>query len=336
MRLPALFLSNLQTCGALLAFLQAGKTHQHLFEKKKALDVRAEITYRVNDGLPHWQLARTLEDGEDAEGGTASAERVLIRDARRRRASFETRGFELFEGADTALDTADFYDSATVESTYYKETEALLEQRFEGCAKAFVFSHSVRDASLQGTGLVQGYGYGAHVDVAPNAAAEIFAGMLPHAQASCVDRDLRSGRCLLVNAWRNVRHDKPVSDTPLALCDATSVVAPDDFVPFTLETDLYRVVQYRLGNAHAQRHRWYYFPLMTSDELLVFKQWDSDVTRPARSCFHCAFDLPDQAPGQANRQSIEVRALLFFPDHTPNTCPDLDAAFGPPADDAAR
>jgi hypothetical protein len=60
---------------------------------------------------------------------------------------------------------------------------------------------------------------------------------------------------------------------------------------------------------------------MTRDEVLVFKQWDSDPTKSGRSCFHSAILDPTARPDAPPRESIEVRAVAFFPDHLVNTCP---------------
>ena len=63
---------------------------------------------------------------------------------------------------------------------------------------------------------------------------------------------------------------------------------------------------------------------MTRDEVLLFKQQDSDRTRPGRSCFHTAFRDRTARLDAPPRESIEVRAVAFFPDHLPNSCPKFD------------
>lgn len=287
-------------------------------------DVLTTLTYRINDGNPHWQLARPLDEGEEANGGAISTEEVVIRSARSMNVSLDNCGFELLRDAPTRLSTQAFYDSAIVQQLYYNEIAALLRQRL-GCAHVHVFSHSVRNKQREGErsnddGVVQGYGFGPHVDVSAYDAAAICEGMTARAESN-YGYSLRKGRCLYVNAWRNI-DTSPVEADPFAVCDARSVVAPDDIVLFHLETPAYGIVQYRLGNAHLNRHRWYYFPYMSNDELLVFKQWDSDPDLPARFCFHSAFQLPWQYhPSIVPRQSCEVRALCFFPDASADSFP---------------
>ena len=62
---------------------------------------------------------------------------------------------------------------------------------------------------------------------------------------------------------------------------------------------------------------------MEKDEVLVFKQWDSDTTKKGRMCFHTSF-FDENASPCASRESIETRCCVFFPDHKPDTCPPLD------------
>jgi len=52
---------------------------------------------------------------------------------------------------------------------------------------------------------------------------------------------------------------------------------------------------------------------MRKDELLLFTQYDSNPNAPARFCFHSSFidpTVPDHAPP---RESVEIRAIAFFP-----------------------
>ena len=55
------------------------------------------------------------------------------------------------------------------------------------------------------------------------------------------------------------------------------------------------------------------------------QHWDSDVSKPSRICFHTAFTDPNGPPDSPVRQSIEVRAIIYFPGYIPNSYPDLHA-----------
>ena len=52
---------------------------------------------------------------------------------------------------------------------------------------------------------------------------------------------------------------------------------------------------------------------MKKNEVILFKQWDSDPTLSGRITFHTAFSDPAAPPDAPTRQSIEVRAIAFFP-----------------------
>ena len=53
---------------------------------------------------------------------------------------------------------------------------------------------------------------------------------------------------------------------------------------------------------------------MQMDEVLLLKQFESDTALPGRMSFHTAFVDPIVIPDAPERQSIECRAFLFFPD----------------------
>ena len=84
-----------------------------------------------------------------------------------------------------------------------------------------------------------------------------------------------------------------------------------------------RLMQYGLSDHNAAKRRWYYFPKMQMDDVLLFKQFDSDTALPGGMSFHTAFVDPTVRPDAPERQSIKCRTFLFFLDFEPNTCPAL-------------
>jgi hypothetical protein len=101
----------------------------------------------------------------------------------------------------------------------------------------------------------------------------------------------------------------PALDTPLAVCDARSFPMHDwvacELIYPTRTGEIY------LGK-YADSHRWYYYPAMAPDELLVFKTYDSRLDSPARMTPHCAFDDPTAPADAPLRQSIEARCLVIL------------------------
>ncbi len=110
-----------------------------------------------------------------------------------------------------------------------------------------------------------------------------------------------------INVWRPI--SGPVQEWPLAVCDARTMVQKD-FVP------TYRLYPDRTGEIYTitynPDHRWYYFPLMEQSEVILLKGFDSLDDGRARFTGHTSFKDPTSPPNAAPRESIEVRALLFF------------------------
>ena len=141
-----------------------------------------------------------------------------------------------------------------------------------------------------------------------------------------VSRTLVDGkRFALINVWRNIDHF-PVMSDPLALCDARSV-ATDDLVVFEIHYDD------RIGENYFSKyspdHEWWYYPLMTRDEVILIKQWDSaggftqssgkytdsiddNSNTPCTFSFHSAFKDPNTSTDAPSRRSIEVRCVAFY------------------------
>lgn len=235
-----------------------------------------------------------------------------IRDARgyAGQPSIEAAGFELWHAPSAVRD---FFDNEEVLKVYYPEMAALALAA-SGAHRAFVFDHLLRrrePGPPQAFGRRDGARPGAagrvHCDFTPASAQrrlELELGLqagwqLGHAPAP--------RRYSIVNLWRSIRH--PVLDAPLALCDARSV-APADLV----ESDIFYPA--RRGEIyqalHNEQQRWWYFSAMTRDEVLVFKQFDSDPGAPARFTPHAAFAHPHTPAGVPLRESIEIRCLLVF------------------------
>jgi hypothetical protein len=116
-----------------------------------------------------------------------------------------------------------------------------------------------------------------------------------------------------VNVWRPIRG--PIESSPLAVCDARSI-APEDFVPSDLIYPDKVGETYRF--THNRNHRWFYFPQMERNEVILLKCYDSKENGRARFTAHTAFEDPTSAPSAPARESIEVRALIFWPEQQRN------------------
>jgi len=232
---------------------------------------------------------------------------VPVRNARPLAAKFslDREGFELVHAPS---DFADFGDEEAIRRHYYREVERFLETRIVA-AKVLVFDHNIRNASRAAAGEagIRGPVERAHNDFTAQSGVDRARQEL---KARGVDfHPLFFGNFALVNLWRPI--GRPVEKSPLALCDATTV-EPEDLV----ESDL--VYPDRVGEIYSITHnssqRWHYFPRLKPDEAILIKSYDSRKYDVARFTPHAAFDDPTSRPDAPDRESIEVRALVFYPD----------------------
>jgi hypothetical protein len=268
--------------------LEAAVSPQNLTAKLHYLKRGLEkpTFYRIDPppGIPQW-------NGVDDE------REVRIEDARGRESEFtlDRNGFALAKAPTTV---ADFYDDQEIKRIYYPEVEKLLRSAV-GASRVFVFDHNVRNATRAGLAPPSRQVHNDHtVNSAPRRVRD-------HLGAEA--DELLKHRFGIVNVWRPLRG--PVLDSPLALCDARSFSDDDliasDLVYAHLRGETSRV-EYKPG------HRWYYFSEMQTDEALLIRIHDSANDGRARLSFHTSFENP-LALGAPPRESIEVRALIFFP-----------------------
>jgi hypothetical protein len=113
---------------------------------------------------------------------------------------------------------------------------------------------------------------------------------------------LDSGRRFcIVNLWRNVNLHQPVLRAPLAVL--STQYTPCESLRRSCFPD---------ATPDRSTSRWYTFPSMTTDECLLFLQYDRDIQRPS-DLWHCALASVKESGAQP-RRSFEVRALVIFQD----------------------
>lgn len=217
-------------------------------------------------------------------------------------ARLDAAGYLLCE-ARSAVD--DFYDSEQVMQRYTREVEDLALQ-LTGGRQAAVFDLLLRQREAGRPAL----GFGRHGDGSrPAAVGRV------HNDYSEASGRRRLGMVMpladpatpfvILNFWRPVLY--PAVDTPLAVCAGGTVDGAD-----WVEADV--IYQARRGEIYLSRyspqHRWYYYPEMRPEEVLVFKTYDSRLQQAARMVPHCAFDDPAAPADAPARRSIEARCLV--------------------------
>ncbi len=267
-------------------------------------EVVATLSYLVPSDVRPGTYMYEPPGGTPRQIGSFVAQSVTIRNARpiRERLSLDVEGFAL---VDHATAVSDFYNETQVTNIYYPEMERLLAH-MTGAEKVVVFDHTRRAGTLA-PDAKQGLRdpvRRVHNDYTPKSGPQRVRDLLDADEA----RLRLKRRFAIINVWRPVRG--PLVEAPLALCDAQTV-APRDLA----ETD--QIYRDRIGETYnilySPAHRWYYFPRMRVDEAALIKSYDSALDGPARFTPHGAFDDPTMPAGALPRESIEIRALVFYP-----------------------
>ena len=229
---------------------------------------------------------------------------VEIRDVRPMAStlSLENEGFQLLT-APTGVE--DFDDDGTVRARYYAEAITLLEE-LTGASRVVVFDHTIRrripGATDRTTGMPRQPVPRVHNDYTVKSGPQRVRDLLGGEAGALLQR-----RFSVINVWRPIRG--PVQDTPLAVSDARSIDAED-----LVATDL--VYPDRTGEIYYVKfnpvHQWFYAPAMRNDEIMLIKCYDSAVDGRARFVPHSAFVDPTTPAGAPPRESIELRALVFY------------------------
>ncbi|MGO4685464.1 CmcJ/NvfI family oxidoreductase [Hyphomicrobium sp. 2TAF46] len=263
-----------------------------------ARHVKAELTYLDQDSGPPIYYSSKPGEPERSEGVHTPVS-VEIRDARalERQPSLEREGFCLI--AHNTRDV-DFESADSIKGDYYPQIAALLKQHLDA-DEVVVFDHNVRyDAVLPG---VRRPARLVHVDYttrsAVNRAVEL---MKDDAIMMRIHR-----RFMQVNVWRPLHY--AVATSPLAMADASSV-SIDDYVRAAI------IYPDRKGEilevTHDPSHKWFFYPGMAPDEMVLFKGFDSEPSVASCRTPHTAFDDPMTPSDAKPRHSLELRAMAFF------------------------
>lgn len=120
------------------------------------------------------------------------------------------------------------------------------------------------------------------------------------------DADTIHRRFQWVNVWKPLRG--PVNDYPLCFCDASTVERADAEATDMVYSDYFTE---NLSLRFNEGQRWYYLSDHRPDEIIIFKQSDSDATAIG-GVPHCSFRNPRASTVESPRESIEARALVIY------------------------
>ena len=232
---------------------------------------------------------------------------VEVRDARDTDADFGAEelgqpeiGFKLIQHSSAVRN---FLDDNEISGTYEGEIEGILKS-ITGAGRVHIFDHTVRasDPEIREQKQIREPATLVHNDYTPKSGYVC----LQENLGEDAER-LAKGRFQIINLWRPLVNS--VQNFPLALCDARSVDMDD--VLATVRQAPNHTGEILLAT-YSPGHRWYYFSNMTSDEVLVFKTFDSETAGRDAGSIHTSIDIPGTPADAVPRESIETRAFVFY------------------------
>jgi len=268
--------------------------------------VRATFNYTLDDGTipeayfydpPHGTVIRM-------PGNDPHEMQIIDGWSRANTFSLDREGFALKE-FHSAFDRFD--DDDAVREQFYA-TVAEFVRTSVGARRVSVFDHTIRSKvnvqqqTAEHTTTQRAPVMIVHCDYTPTS------GPLRVRQLMLDEADeLLKRRVAFYNFWKPLK--RRVEEKPLAMCDVTSA-SQGDMLRMLLR---YRD---RTGEIfvmrHSSVHRWWYFPKMTPEDVLLLKTYESETDGRARFLGHSAFEDPNTSPDAPVRESIEIRTMAFF------------------------
>ncbi|KAF5364573.1 hypothetical protein D9758_005522 [Tetrapyrgos nigripes] len=258
---------------------------------------------------PYTRVVHSEDDPHPPQNWTSEPRTVQIKNLRGKEdlASLDTTGFQFYRHkSDSSYET--FGNEEEILGKYYPETVELIK-KLTGANRVVLFDHTIRRHrpgqkdtihSRQPVARV-------HVDQTPKAAVTR---VRRHISDPDLAETLLTRRFQILNLWRPLGH--PAYAWPLALCDYRTVDTERDLAAVRriaidgTEGETF-AVQFHEG------HQWMYLRGMTPEEVVLIKCYDSlDDKDVSVYTPHTAFEDSTTPEGSPPRESIELRALVFY------------------------
>jgi hypothetical protein len=266
--------------------------------------VQSALYYALARGRPLFHYADVPPPGSEETNIEFVEHVVEIRDVRQssRAPRLEEEGATLLTHRSTVRS---FYDPDELRRVGYPEAAELVRTA-TGADTVVVFDHNIRrggsEVRAHAASGVKRPVFHIHTDFTGKSAQVRAAAVRGTAQTT-------GQRIAAINVWRPIAG--PVRDCPLAICDASSVEKRDLLAADLLYTDRTGEIYYVAFNP---AHRWFYASGMRTDEVWMFKNYDSASDGKSQFTPHTAFVDPTDYPAIRARESVEFRAFAFFND----------------------
>ena len=267
-------------------------SHDSAYIPRGSLTTKLQFYKAPEDGSRPFNYVESPPEGQPQRNYGDSDIPVTIHDIRGQESRFniDTNAFATLTTSPSA--ETSFTDDDSIKKNYYPEVESLLLQHLPGAKRVLLFDHTIRRATGNRNPVTR-----VHIDqTIKSATARVHVHLPDEAE------ELLKGRVRIVNVWRPL--NGPVQTNPLAFADSTTV-QDEDLIGIE-----HRYPD-RTGETAAVQHRdekWHYWSGMENNERLLLECYDSEKGGRVP---HTAFVDPRSPEGARQRESIEVRALIF-------------------------
>ncbi|KAG8158128.1 hypothetical protein KVR01_011889 [Diaporthe batatas] len=216
--------------------------------------------------------------------------------------TLDTHGFQYIKHK-SKLSKDDFADDEKVRTIYYPESIDLIK-RATGASYVHVYEHNSRGPvkPTQNKEIpMQCPCHFVHCDQSYNGAKTIALSRIP--DKAFAEKAIQV-HFAVMNVWRPVR---TIYKDPFACAEGASVVDDTDLAPMPIQADDLLEEGWAVGPN--KRHRWYFKYAQQPDEVLLFKNFDSEG--PVKRIVHSAFIDPSNVDNY-DRESIELRCIVVF------------------------
>ena len=291
------------------------------------LEVEAGKFYILSQSFPKWfTYVLAIYTGDAAKKAAIESQyetkSVDILDARKRQGSLKVdeTGFTLLQMKQPTK-TTHWRSAKDIQQHFHEELRPYLMKLYPGATRIEFTHHVVRGGNHFGDqpAAVDG----PHLDYSQNDKARaafhetypinemVKEQMALMGKLDTPDEEVRS----LIGIWKPIHmSNQPVYDHPLAVMDASSY-KQDHERPYHLHMDFIGFVLHNLNGAftYDTNQKWYYYPYQKESEVLVFTHYSKGkhFANP-----HTSFLVPNRPKEYKTRQSIEMRAAVFYPRDT--------------------
>lgn len=218
--------------------------------------------------------------------------------------SLDKSGFQL---SDFSTEFGAWEDEERVHREFYPQVVDFLKREV-GAKSVLVFDHTIRTKANDAKKLTQETGTSqrspvmlVHCDYTAESGPVRVRQLLPDEAEALLQR-----RVAFINVWKPVHN--VVEERPLCMADVTTTPSSDFF-------KLHLRYRDRDGEnyvmKHSETHKWWYFPKMTPEQVILLKTYDSDTAK-AQFVGHSAMIDPTSPKDAKTRESIEIRTIAFF------------------------